>query len=41
MTWKADKNKYEYKAKGEDNPGPTVTVKSIGGGEDTANVKQR
>jgi hypothetical protein len=41
MTWKADKNMYEYKAKPADYPGATVTVTSSGGGQDTANVSQR
>ena len=41
MTWKADKNKYEFKAKPAADPGATVTVTSNTGGQDTADVSQR
>ncbi len=41
MTWKATKNRHEFKAKPVAAPGATVTVTSTGGGQDAANVRQR
>ena len=41
MTWKADKNKYEYRVKPIADPGSTVTVVSSLGGSATAEVEHK
>jgi beta-lactam-binding protein with PASTA domain len=41
MTWIADKNKYEYKAKPAANPGANVIVTSSGGGQATKSVTHK